>query len=109
MAAHPETNYDMQPAAFVNHYPAMPSLPVSWTMRSPLARAFAVVMPTSKGFSVIVTGNRFILDVAAGLAIVLMLERHGRWLWRWTAAKAWASGDPGAGSASHRLSGAARG
>ena len=99
MAAYSKINYDMQPAAFVNHYAAMPSLhfgwnlllgvAIIWTSRNLLARAFAVVMPIAMGLSVIVTGNHFILDVPAGavvalfgLAVALMLERHGRQIWQ---------------------------
>lgn len=99
MAAFSKINYDMQPAAFVNHYAAMPSLhfgwnlllgiAIIWTSRSLLARAFAVAMPIAMGLSVIVTGNHFILDVPAGalvalfgLAVALMLERHGPQIWQ---------------------------
>jgi membrane-associated phospholipid phosphatase len=87
-------NYDMQPAAFVNKYAAMPSLHVGWnlllglavfwTSRNLLLRAFAVVMPIAMFLSTVVTGNHFIIDGLAGslvaligLALALALARRG--------------------------------
>jgi membrane-associated phospholipid phosphatase len=81
MAAYSSVNYDMQPAAFVNHYAALPSLHFGWNLllglalvwavRNPLTWAIAVVMPTAMGLSVIVTANHFILDVVAGAVVAL--------------------------------------
>ncbi len=114
MAAFSAINYDMQPAAFVNHYAAMPSLhfgwnlllgvAIFWTTRNVLARAFAVVMPTAMALSVIVTANHFILDVFAGmivallgLALALLIEKHGGRVWRWLPTRS-LGGDPATGA-----------
>lgn len=94
MAAFSPINYDMQPAAFVNKYAAMPSLHLGWNLllglaiiaasASPLLRAFAVLMPLAMAMAVVVTGNHFILDVVVGVVVALLglwgavaLERHG--------------------------------
>lgn len=98
VAAYSPVNYDMQPAAFVNQYAAMPSLHFGWNLllgiaiiystRNALLRAFAVVMPIAMGMAVVVTANHFILDVAAGTAVALfglwaavMVDRHGGRVW----------------------------
>lgn len=105
-------NYDMQPAAFVNKYAAMPSLHFGWNLllglaiigasRSLPVKAFAVLMPVAMGLAVVVTGNHFILDVLvgsmvalAGLAVALILERQGGRLWQ-ALARRLAPADPGA-------------
>jgi hypothetical protein len=99
VAAYSPVNYDMQPAAFVNQYAAMPSLHFGWNLLLGIAvyvssgnilmRTFAVVMPIAMGLAVVVTGNHFILDVAAGSAVALfglwaavMLDRHAGRLWQ---------------------------
>ena len=98
VAAYSPVNYDMQPAAFVNQYAAMPSLHFGWNLllaiaiicstKNVLLRTFAVVMPIAMGLAVVVTGNHFILDVVAGTAVALfgfwaavMLDRHGDRVW----------------------------
>lgn len=98
VAAYSPVNYDMQPAAFVNQYAAMPSLHFGWNLLLGIAiiyatknlalRAFAVVMPISMALAVIVTGNHFILDVVAGtvvslfgLWVAVLLDRHGHRIW----------------------------
>jgi len=104
MGAFSAVNYDLQPAAFVNQYAAMPSLHFGWNMllgiaiwrtsHNPLLRAFAVLMPVAMSLSVIVTANHFILDVFAGavvgligLSIALIIQRHGWKLWAWLIAR----------------------
>ena len=99
MVSYSKVNYDIQPAAFVNRYAAMPSLHFGWNLLLGLgiiwntkhtwARAFGVIMPAAMFFSVVATGNHFILDVVAGtvvalggLAIAYLIERHGPRLWR---------------------------
>lgn len=98
VAAYSPVNYDMQPAAFVNQYAAMPSLHFGWNLllgiaiicstKNVLLRTFAVVMPVAMGLAVVVTGNHFILDVVAGTAVALfglwaavILDRHGDRVW----------------------------
>ena len=75
-------NYEMQPAPFLNHYAAVPSLHFGWAMlvgiaiwqnsRNPLLRAFAVFMPAAMFRSIVVTANHFIFDMLVGAAIVLV-------------------------------------
>jgi membrane-associated phospholipid phosphatase len=69
------------PHSLVNEYAAMPSFHAGWNLlvgviafgasRHWLVRAFAIVMPVSMAFAVIATANHFVVDVAAGIAIVL--------------------------------------
>jgi len=99
MFAFSRVNYDMQPAAFVNHYAAMPSLHfgwnlllgigIIWTMRNFFGIAFGVTMPAAMFLAVVVTGNHFILDVLAGtvvaligLGLALLVQRYGQQVWR---------------------------
>ena len=99
MFAFSRVNYDMQPAAFVNHYAAMPSLHfgwnlllgigIIWTMRNFFGIAFGVTMPAAMFVAVVATGNHFILDVLAGtvvaligLGLALLVQRYGSRLWR---------------------------
>jgi hypothetical protein len=75
-------NYEMQPAPFLNHYAAVPSLHFGWAMlvgiaiwensRNPLFRAFAILMPAAMFWSIVVTANHFIFDMLVGAAIVLV-------------------------------------
>jgi membrane-associated phospholipid phosphatase len=83
----------LQPPAFVNQYAAMPSLHVGWDLLAGVAiftattyvalRVVACVMPVLMAWAVIATGNHYLLDVVAGIALVavgygvsLLLERH---------------------------------
>jgi hypothetical protein len=83
----------LQPPAFVNQYAAMPSLHAGWDLLVGLAiisaaasvavRAVGVLMPILMTWAVVATANHYVLDVLAGLALVLighwvalMLERH---------------------------------
>lgn len=99
MVSFSKVNYDIQPAAFVNRYAAMPSLHFGWNLLLGLGiiwntkhiwwRAFGVIMPAAMFLAVVVTGNHFILDVVAGtvvalggLVIAYLIEKHGHRLWR---------------------------
>ncbi len=99
MSAFSKVNYDMQPAAFVNRYAAMPSLHfgwnlllgigIIWTTRHIAGIAFGVVMPAAMFLAVVGTGNHFIVDVLAGMVVALiglgaasLLQRYGAALWR---------------------------
>jgi membrane-associated phospholipid phosphatase len=99
MVSFSKVNYDIQPAAFVNRYAAMPSLHFGWNLllglgiiwntRNIWAKAFGVIMPAAMFLAVVVTGNHFILDVVAGtvvalggLGIAYLIERQGPRLWR---------------------------
>ncbi len=99
MVSFSKVNYDIQPAAFVNRYAAMPSLHFGWNLLLGLgiiwntkhiwARAFGVVMPATMFVAVVATGNHFILDALAGtvvalggLGIAYLIERLGARPWR---------------------------
>ncbi len=70
------------PASLVNEYAAMPSFHAGWNLlvgviafgasRHWLVRTFAIVMPASMAFAVVATANHFVVDVVAGVAIVLV-------------------------------------
>lgn len=69
----------LQPPALVNKYAALPSLHAGWNaivgvvvfqlVRHPLARAAALTLPVLMSLAVVVTGNHYVLDVAAGIAV----------------------------------------
>jgi membrane-associated phospholipid phosphatase len=71
------------PPSLVNQYAAMPSFHAGWNLlvgviafgasRNWLVRAFAVVMPASMAFAVVATANHFVVDVLAGITIVLVV------------------------------------
>lgn len=100
MALFDRVSYQAQETqAFVNPYAAMPSLHFGWSLllgvvvawvgRTPLAIAFGVGWPLAMFFSIVLTGNHFILDAVAGgvvsfvgLGIAIGLERFGRWSWK---------------------------
>jgi hypothetical protein len=93
----------LQPPGLTNQYAAFPSLHAGWnllvgivlfgTSTRLLVRAFAVASPAAMFAAVVVTANHFVLDVAGGVAAVLValavaraverrcattLERRGR-------------------------------
>jgi hypothetical protein len=80
------------PPSFVNEYAAMPSFHAGWNLlvgviafgafRHWLARGFAVLMPAAMAFAVVATANHFVVDVLAGVAIVLLALVAARWLER---------------------------
>ena len=69
------------PPELVNQYAAMPSFHAGWNVllgivvfratRNPALRALAVAGPIAMVFAVIATANHFVVDVVAGVAIVL--------------------------------------
>jgi hypothetical protein len=72
----------LQPPAFVNQYAAMPSLHVGWDLLAGIAvftatsylalRVAACLMPLLMVWAVIATGNHYVLDVVAGITLVLV-------------------------------------
>ena len=104
MAAFDRVGYNAQETrAFVNPFAAIPSLHFGWSMllgavvahtgKRPLWWAFGTAWPIAMFFSVVMTGNHFIVDAVAGaivsfagLGIAWLLERYrssvGGWLGR---------------------------
>lgn len=72
----------LQPPAFVNQYAAMPSLHAGWDLLVGIAiytaatsialKIVGCVMPVLMAGSVIATANHYVVDVIAGIAIVLV-------------------------------------
>lgn len=72
----------LQPPGLTNQFAAFPSLHFGWNVlvgvalwgasRRLLVRAFAVASPLAMAAAVVVTANHFVVDVAAGLAVVLV-------------------------------------
>ena len=72
----------LQPPGLTNQYAAFPSLHVGWNLlvgivvvmavASILVRAVAVVLPGAMALAVVVTANHFVIDVAAGVVVVLI-------------------------------------
>jgi hypothetical protein len=72
----------LQPPGLTNQFAAFPSLHVGWnilvgivvfTATTVLAiRVVAVLLPLAMAFAVVATANHFVLDVAGGLALVLV-------------------------------------
>ncbi len=72
----------LQPPAFVNQYAAMPSLHSGWDLlvgMAIIAAASSVVlkvvgfaMPVLMAFAVVATANHYLVDVVAGVALVLV-------------------------------------
>ena len=72
----------LQPPGLTNQYAAFPSLHFGWnfvvgivlltTTTRIAVRLFAVASPLAMGFAVIATANHFVVDVAAGLLVVLV-------------------------------------
>lgn len=71
----------LQPPGLTNQYAAFPSLHVGWNIlvgvvlflafAQVAVRLFAVLMPLAMGIAVVATANHFVLDVAAGLVVVM--------------------------------------
>ncbi len=72
----------LQPPAFVNQYAAMPSLHTGWdllvgisivTAASSVAlKLVGFTLPVLMAFAVVATANHYILDVVAGVTLVLI-------------------------------------
>jgi len=72
----------LQPPGLTNQYAAFPSLHVGWNVllgivvftatTSLLLRFLAVAGPVAMAFSVVATANHFVVDVGAGIAVVLI-------------------------------------
>jgi len=70
------------PSWFVNEYAAFPSMHIGWNLlvgisiwlatRNILMRAFAVLMPITMFAVIILTANHYLLDAAAGCAVMLL-------------------------------------
>jgi hypothetical protein len=72
----------LQPPAFVNQYAAMPSLHTGWDLLVGMSivaaastvalRAVGVAMPVLMGLAVVATANHYVVDVVAGVTLVLV-------------------------------------
>jgi PAP2 superfamily len=72
----------LQPPGLTNQYAAFPSLHVGWNVllgivvftatRSRVLRFLSVAGPLAMAFSVVATANHFVVDVGAGIAVVLI-------------------------------------
>jgi len=72
----------LQPPAFVNQYAALPSLHVGWDLLVGMAifaattnvalRVVGCLMPVAMAYAVIATANHFVLDVVAGVMLVII-------------------------------------
>ncbi|MCW2770100.1 MAG: phosphatase family protein [Aeromicrobium sp.] len=72
----------LQPPAFVDQYAAMPSLHAGWNVLVGIAivssasslalRVFGLVMPALMAVAVMATANHYVLDVIAGVVLVLV-------------------------------------
>jgi len=72
----------LQPPAFVNQYAALPSLHVGWDLLVGMAifaattnivlRVLGCLMPLAMAYAVVATANHFVLDVVAGVTLVLV-------------------------------------
>ena len=78
---HDEVYHALQHPAFVNQYAAMPSLHLGWnllmgfaifeTTKVWWAKAFGLLLPIPMLIAIILTGNHFVLDAVAGVAVAL--------------------------------------
>jgi hypothetical protein len=72
----------LQPPGLTNQYAAFPSLHVGWNILVGIVllmttahlalRVFAVASPLAMGFAVVATANHFVVDVVAGMLVVLV-------------------------------------
>ena len=72
----------LQPPGLTNQYAAFPSLHAGWNLlvgivvamavASVALRIVAATLPVAMALAVVVTGNHFVIDVAAGLVVVLI-------------------------------------
>jgi hypothetical protein len=78
---HAEGYRQIIPPELVNQYAAMPSFHAGWNLlvgiavfratRNPLLRGLAVLGPLAMAAAVVATANHYVIDVVAGVAIVL--------------------------------------
>jgi hypothetical protein len=99
----------LQPTQFTNQFAAMPSLHAGWDLLVGIAivtaattafvKAIGYAMPVLMTISVVVTANHYILDVVAGIALVLVGHAAAlaleRWRWRRAAPPAEVAPEPG--------------
>ncbi|MDP3894993.1 phosphatase PAP2 family protein [Nocardioides sp.] len=79
----------LQPPQFTNQYAAMPSLHAGWDLLVGMAivsatgllavKAIGYVLPILMTIAVVVTGNHFVLDVVAGVALALLGHALAAW------------------------------
>jgi membrane-associated phospholipid phosphatase len=72
----------LQPPGLTNQYAAFPSLHAGWnvligivlftTTTAIVVRVFAIALPVAMSFAVVATANHYVVDVAAGIAVVLV-------------------------------------
>lgn len=72
----------LQPPGLTNQYAAFPSLHFGWNLLVGITlffafphlcvRVFAVVMPVAMALAVVMTANHFVIDVVAGIVVVLV-------------------------------------
>lgn len=82
----------LQPPAFVDQYAAMPSLHAGWDLLVGISivtaattvalRVFGYLMPVLMAWSVVATANHYVVDVIAGVALVLIGHAGALWLER---------------------------
>jgi len=78
----------LQPPGLTNQFAAFPSLHAGWNVlvgialyeafTSRVVRAFAVVMPVAMSLAVVLTANHYLVDVVAGVLVVLLALRLTR-------------------------------
>lgn len=72
----------LQPPGLTNQFAAFPSLHAGWNLlvgivllassTRPAVRAFAIASPLAMSFAVVATANHFVVDVVAGVLVVLV-------------------------------------
>lgn len=88
VTAQSEAYRALQPPGLTNQYAAFPSLHAGWNVllgiilfqawHHPVIRAFAVLTPIAMALAVVSTANHFVIDVVAGVVVILA----GLWLSR---------------------------
>jgi hypothetical protein len=108
----------LQPPGLTNQFAAFPSLHAGWNIllgvvlvlssAAVLVRLFAILVPAAMSLAVVATANHFVIDVAGGLAVVLVGLLGAVLLGRWRGrARLVADGVAGDGPARHPLGRAA--
>jgi PAP2 superfamily protein len=109
----------LQPPGLTNQYAAFPSLHVGWNVLVGIVlfgatnhlgvRVFAVLSPLAMALAVVATANHFVVDVAGGIAVVLVGLATAKFIERSrTTATLRASAEPSVYERSGRLGSAAR-